>query len=106
MFKRLKIKKDDLVLVTSGDHKGKQGRVIEVDRKKDRVLVEGINLVTKHRKPSAQNPQGGIEKKEATIHISNVMVVDTKGNITRVGRRTGSEGKLERYSKKSGEALK
>ncbi|MFN8775143.1 MAG: 50S ribosomal protein L24 [Flavobacteriales bacterium] len=106
MFKRLKIKKNDLVTVVSGEHKGKQGRVIEVDRKTDRVLVEGVNLVTRHRKPSAQNPQGGIEKKEAGIHISNVMVVDTKGGVTRVGRRRNSEGKLERYSKKSGEALK
>jgi len=106
MFKRLKIKKNDLVAVISGEHKGKQGRVTEVDRKTDRVLVEGVNMVTKHRKPSAQNPQGGIEKKEATLHISNVMVVDAKGNTTRIGRRTGSEGKLERYSKKSGEALK
>ncbi len=106
MFKRLKIKKDDIVVVTTGDHKGKQGRVIEVDRKNERVLVEGVNMVTKHRKPSAQNPQGGLEKKEGAIHISNVRVVDTKGNTTRVGRRRNSEGKLERYSKKSGEALK
>jgi large subunit ribosomal protein L24 len=106
MFKRLKIKKNDLVTVISGENKGKQGRVIEVDRKTDRVLVEGINMVTKHRKPSAQNPQGGIEKKEATLHISNVMVVDTKGNVSRVGRRRNGEGKLERFSKKSGEALK
>lgn len=106
MFKRLKIKKNDLVTVISGEHKGKQGRVVEVDRKNDRVLVEGVNMVTKHRKPSAQNPQGGIEKKEATLHISNVMVVDTKGGVTRVGRRRNSEGKLERFSKKSGEALK
>jgi large subunit ribosomal protein L24 len=106
MFKRLKIKKNDLVTVISGEHKGKQGRVTEVDRKNDRVLVEGVNMVTKHRKPSAQNPQGGIEKKEAALHISNVMVVDTKGGVTRVGRRRNSEGKLERYSKKSGEVLK
>ena len=106
MFKRLKVKKGDLVVVTTGDNKGKQGRVVEVNRDNDRVVVEGVNLVKKHRKPSAQNPQGGIEKKEAGIHISNVMVVDTKGGVTRVGRRRNSEGKLERYSKKSGEALK
>lgn len=106
MFKRLKVKKNDLVTVITGEHKGKQGRVLEVDRKSDRVLIEGINLVTRHRKPSAQNPQGGIEKKEAPIHISNVMVVDTKGNVSRVGRRRTGEGKLERFSKKSGEALK
>jgi large subunit ribosomal protein L24 len=106
MFKRLKIKKGDLVVVTTGDHKGKQGRVIGVDRDNDRITVEGVNMVTKHRKPSAQNPQGGIEKFEAGIAISNVMLVDNKGNATRVGRRRNSEDKLERYSKKSGETLK
>jgi large subunit ribosomal protein L24 len=106
MFKRLKVKKNDLVAITTGDNKGKQGRVTSVDRKNDRVTVEGINLVSRHRKPSAQNPQGGIEKKEAGIHISNVRVIDAKGNATRVGRRENSEGKLERYSKKSGETLK
>ena len=106
MLNRLKIKKGDLVVVTSGDSKGKQGRVTSVDRKTDRVVVEGVNLVTKHRKPSAQNPQGGIDKFEAAIHVSNVMLIDNKGNATRVARRRNSEGKLERYSKKSGEALK
>jgi len=106
MFKRLKIKKGDTVVVTSGEHKGKQPRVTSVDRSNDRAIVEGVNIVTKHRKPSAQNPQGGIEKVEAGIHISNLMVIDTKGNATRVGRRKNSEGKLERYSKKSGETLK
>jgi large subunit ribosomal protein L24 len=106
MFKRLKIKKGDLVVVTAGESKGKQARVTNVDRTNDRVTVEGVNMVTKHRKPSAQNPQGGIEKIEAGIHISNVKVIDTKGNATRVGRRRNSEGKLERFSKKSGETLK
>ncbi len=106
MFKRLKIKKGDLVVVTVGEYKGKQARVTSVDRSSDRVTVEGVNMVTKHRKPSAQNPQGGIEKIEAGIHISNVKVIDAKGNATRVGRRRNSEGKLERYSKKSGETLK
>ena len=106
MFKRLKIEKGDLVVVTSGDNKGKQGRVSEVDRASDRVIVEGLNMVTKHRKPSAANPQGGIEKKEAGLHVSNLMVMDAKGNATRVGRRKNAEGKLERYSKKSGEGLK
>jgi large subunit ribosomal protein L24 len=106
MFKRLKIKKGDLVAVVSGESKGKQGRVTSVDRTNEKVFVEGMNMVTKHRKPSATNPQGGIEKKEAGIHISNVMVIDAKGTVTRVGRRKNSEGKLERFSKKSGEALK
>lgn len=95
-----------MVVVTTGDHSGKQGRVIEVDRKNDRVIVEGVNMVTKHRKPDAKNPQGGRETIAAGIHISNVRLLDAKGNATRVGRRKNSEGKLERYSKKSGEALK
>ena len=106
MFKRLKIKKGDQVAVISGESKGKKGRVISVDRRKDKVEVEGLNMRTKHRKPSAKNPQGGIEKIAAGIHISNVMVIDAKGNPTRVGRRKNEEGKLERFSKKSGEAMK
>lgn len=106
MFKRLKIKKGDMVVITSGDNKGKQGRVIEVNREKDTVVVEGMNMITRHRKPSAQNPQGGIEKKEAGIHISNVMLLDAKGNVTRVGRRRNEAGKLERFAKKTGEAIK
>ncbi len=106
MFKRLKVKKGDLVVVTSGDNRGKQGRIVEVDRDKDRVVVEGVNMVKKHRKPSAKSPQGGIESIPAAMHISNVKVMDAKGNATRVGRRRNSEGKLERYSKKSQEVLK
>jgi large subunit ribosomal protein L24 len=106
MFKRLKIKKGDMVVITSGDNKGKQGRVIEVNREKDTVIVEGINMITRHRKPSAQNPQGGIEKREAGIHVSNVMLLDSKGNATRIGRRRNEEGKLERFAKKTGEAIK
>jgi large subunit ribosomal protein L24 len=106
MFKRLKVKKGDTVVVTTGDNKGKQGRIVEVDRDKDRVIVEGVNMVKKHRKPSAQNPQGGIESIAAGIHVSNVKVLDNKGNATRVGRRRNSEGKLERFAKKSGETLK
>jgi large subunit ribosomal protein L24 len=106
MFKRYKVKKGDLVVVTTGDSKGKQGRIVEVDRKNDRVIVEGVNLVKKHRKPSAQNPQGGIETIAAGINVSNVKLVDNKGNATRVGRRRNTEGKLERYSKKSGETIK
>jgi large subunit ribosomal protein L24 len=106
MFKRLKIKKGDMVVVTAGDNKGKQGRVIEVNRDKDTVIVEGVNMITRHRKPSAQNPQGGSEKREAGIHVSNVMLMDAKGNVTRVGRRRNENGKLERFAKKTGEAIK
>lgn len=106
MFKRLKIKKGDMVVVTAGDHKGQQGRVIAVDRDKDRVTVEGVNMISRHRKPSAQNPQGGIEKREAALHISNVMLIDAAGNATRVGKIRSEEGKLVRISKKSGEVIK
>jgi len=102
---KLKIRKGDTVKVIAGDSKGQQGRVLEVLLDKRRALVEGVNLVSKHTKPNAKNTQGGIVKKEATIHISNLMLVDGKGNATRVGRRD-EEGKLIRYSKKSGEAIK
>jgi len=94
------------VKVISGGQKGKSGRVIEVVRRTDRVLVEGVNIITKHIKPSATNPQGGIEKREAPVHISNVMYVDDKGNATRVGRRRGDDGKLVRVSVKTKEELK
>lgn len=106
MYKRLKIKKGDRVKVTTGEHKSKEGVVLAVDRDKDRVLIEGVNVVTRHVKPSATNPQGGVTEKEAGIHISNVMVIDNQGNATRVGRRRGDNGKLVRYSKKSNEEIK
>lgn len=106
MFKRLKIKKGDMVVVTTGNDKGQQGRVIAVDRDKDRVTVEGVNMISRHRKPSAQNPQGGIEKREAAMHISNVMLLDANGTATRVGKIRNEEGKLVRISKKSGEVIK
>lgn len=92
--------------VISGGQKGKEGTVILVDRKTDRVVVEGVNIVKRHVKPGPANPQGGIETKEAGIHISNVMVVDGSGNTTRVGRRRGADGKLVRFSKKTNEELK
>jgi len=106
MEKRLKIKSGDTVKVITGGSRGKQGAVLSVDRKTDRVIVEGVNIVTKHVKPSASNPQGGVEKVEAGIHISNVMLVDAAGNTTKVGRRRNADGKLTRYSKKSNEDLK
>lgn len=107
MSKKLHIKKGDEVQVTSGNAKGEVGRVISIDRKKDRVLVEGINMVSRHVKPDASNPQGGIVKKEAGIHISNLMLIDPKEKKpTRVGRKADSEGKLVRYYKKSGEVVK
>ena len=105
MYKRLKVKKGDLVKVISGENKGSEGTVLKVVRATDRVLIEGVNIVTKHVKPNANNPQGGVEKMEAPIHISNVMVIDKQGNPTRVGKRRADNGKLVRYSKKSNEEL-
>jgi large subunit ribosomal protein L24 len=107
MQKKLHIKKGDTVIVISGESRGQKGRVLEVNREKDRALVEGVNLVSKHTKPNAKAPQGGILKKEAPVHISNLMLVDpTSGNQTRVGRKLNDKGKLVRYSKKSGEEIK
>jgi large subunit ribosomal protein L24 len=106
MDKRLKVKKGDRVKVIAGEHKSKEGVVLTVERSKDRVVIEGVNVVTRHIKPSATNPQGGVQEKEAGIHISNVMVIDNQGNTTRVGRRRGENGKLVRYSKKSNEEIK
>lgn len=104
---KLHIKKGDTVYVNSGEDKGKTGRVLQVLVDKNRAIVEGINMVSKSTKPSAQNPQGGIVKQEAAIHISNLNVVDPKtGEPTRIGRRRSSEGTLVRYSKKSGEEIK
>lgn len=105
MQKKLHIKVGDTVKVLSGESRGAQGKVLTIDRKKERVIVEGINLIKKHAKPSASNPEGGIVEKEGTIHISNLMLV-VKGVATRIGRKANKEGKLVRYSKKSGEEIK
>lgn len=100
------VKKNDMVQVISGDDKGKKGRVIEVIYSTGRVMVEGVNIVSKHTRPNQQYPNGGIIKKEAPIHISNVLIVDPKsGKGTRIGRKVES-GKIIRYSKKSGEIIK
>ncbi len=107
MQKKLHIKKGDTVFVNLGEYRGQKGRVLEVDRKKDRAIVEGINMISKHTKPNAQNPDGGIVKKEAPVHISNLMLIDpSSGAPTRIGRQKNSKGKLVRYSKKSGEEIK
>ena len=106
MQPKIHIKKGDNVKVLSGDDKGQTGKVLKVEVKKYRAFVEGVNLVSKHTKPSSKSPQGGIIKKEASVHISNLMLVDGKGNATRIGRRMGSKDKLVRYSKKSGEEIK
>ncbi|GAD05000.1 LSU ribosomal protein L24p [Porphyromonas crevioricanis JCM 15906] len=95
------------MMVNAGEDKGKTGRVLQVLVDKNRAIVEGLNIISKHAKPSASNPQGGIEKKEAPIHLSNLNVVDPKsGKGTRIGRRVGANGRLVRYSKKSGEEIK
>jgi len=106
MNKKFHIHKGDTVKVTTGVDKGKQGKVIKVLTKKDRALVEGVNVVSKHIKPSPTNPQGGIVKTEASIHVSNLMVIDSKGEVTRIGRKRNDEGKLVRYSKKSNVEIK
>lgn len=107
MHKKLHIKKGDNVIVIAGNSKGKQGRVLEIIKKKNRAIVEEVNMVSKHTKPNADNPQGGIIKKEASIHISNLLVVDpSTGKATRIGRRLNDKNKLVRYAKKSGEEIK
>ncbi|TKG91028.1 50S ribosomal protein L24 [Puteibacter caeruleilacunae] len=106
MQKKLHIKKGDTVVVTAGNSKGQKGKVLEVIKKSERAIVEGVNLMKKHTKPNAENPQGGIVEQEASIHISNLMLVDpSTGEATRIGRRSNEEGKLVRYSKKSGKEI-
>jgi len=100
---KLKIKTGDTVRVIAGDHKGEEGRVSKIITAKGRVVVEGVNMVSKHTKPSAQNPQGGIEKMEAPINISNVMLL-VDGVATRIGVRS-EDGKKIRFSKKTDKAI-
>ncbi|KQC31245.1 50S ribosomal protein L24 [Flagellimonas eckloniae] len=102
---KLKIKTGDTVKVIAGDHKGTEGKILQVDREKNKAIVEGVNTVSKHEKPSAQNPQGGIVKKEAPIHISNLSLIDPKsGETTRVGYEV-RDGKKVRLAKKSNEVI-
>ncbi|MCD0488007.1 50S ribosomal protein L24 [Pedobacter sp. MC2016-14] len=103
----MKIRKGDLVKVIAGDSRGQEGKVLSVLITKSRVLVEGVNLVSKHTKPNAATPNGGIIKKEAALHISNVQLIDPKsGKTTRVGRKLNADGKLVRVAKISGEEIK
>jgi large subunit ribosomal protein L24 len=107
MQKKLHVRKGDTVTVITGESKGQKGRVLEIDRNKNRALVEGVNTVSKHTKPNAKSPQGGILKKEAPVHLSNLMLVDpASGKPTRIGRKLNEKNKLVRYSKKSGEEIK
>lgn len=104
---KLKVRKGDSVRIITGNDKGKEGKVLEVDLEKRRVFVEGYNIVKKHQKPTAGKPEGEIKKVEASIHISNVMLIDpASGKATRVGRKENSKGKLQRYAKKTGEFIK
>ncbi|MDR3262542.1 MAG: 50S ribosomal protein L24 [Tannerella sp.] len=100
------IRKGDIVFVNTGEDKGKTGRVLQVLVKEGRAIVEGVNMVSKHTKPNAKSPQGGIIKKEASIHLSNLNLLDPKsGKPTRLGRRE-EKGVMVRYAKKSGEVIK
>ncbi len=102
MQSKLHIKKGDTVAVIAGDSKGQQGKVLKVNVDKSTAIVEGVNMISKHTKPNAKSTQGGIVKKEAPIHISNLMVVDSSGKPTRIGRRLDEKTqKIVRFSKKS-----
>jgi large subunit ribosomal protein L24 len=104
---KLHIRKGDSVKVISGDDKGKTGKVMEVIAEKSRAVVEGINMVTKHQKPSAGKPEGGIKKIEGTVHISNLKLIDpASGQPTRTGRKLNEKNKLQRFSKKTGQFIK
>lgn len=102
---KLHVKKGDKVIIIAGESKGQEGRVLSVDQKKRRAFVEGQNLVSVHTKPNAANPQGGIEKKESSIDLSNLMVV-SKGEGVKVGRQLNDDGKLVRVNRKTGEEIK
>jgi len=108
MQAKLHIKKGDSVKVIAGDSKNQEGKILSIDRVKNRAIVEGVNLVSKHTKPSAKHAQGGIVKQEASVHISNLMVIEPgTGKPTRVGRKLDDKtSKLVRYSKKTGEVIK
>ena len=107
MQKKLNIRKGDTVMVIAGDSRGQQGKVLRVDTEKYKAIVEGVNMVSKHTKPNAKSPQGGIVKMEAPVHLSNLKIVDNSGKPTRIGRKLDPKTeKLVRYSKKSGEVIK
>ena len=104
---KLHIRKGDTAIVIAGNDKGKKGKVLEVIISKRKAIIEGVNMITKHVKPSANNPEGGIEKTEAPIHISNIMIVNpSTGEPTKIGRKLNDEGKLQRFYKKTGELIK
>lgn len=107
MQKKIHIKKGDTVMVITGESKGQQGRVLKLIVDSNRAIVEGVNMVSKHTKPNAENPKGGILKQESPIHLSNLKVIDGTGTPTRIGRKQDEKSnKSVRYSKKSGEVIK
>ena len=101
---KIKIKRDDKVIVIAGEHKGSEGKVIRVMRDQNKAIIEGVNMIKKHAKPSAQNPQGGIVEKEAPIHISNLSLTTAEGDATRVGYRE-EDGNKVRFAKKNNEVV-
>ncbi|MDJ1500923.1 50S ribosomal protein L24 [Xanthocytophaga agilis] len=104
---KLHVRKGDTVIVISGDEKGKTGKITSVDREKQKAVIEGLNLVKRSVKPSAENPQGGFIEKEAPIHVSNLMVVDpSTGKPSRISRKLDEKGKKQRYAKKTGTLIK
>ncbi len=103
-MKKIRIKTGDTVKIIAGDHRGAEGRVMKVLRDENKAIIEGINMIKKHMKPSAQNPQGGIVEKEAPIHVSNLSLLTPKGEVTRVGVRMEGDKKV-RYSKKTNEVI-
>ena len=104
-MKKFKFRKGDKVIVNTGVDKGKTGEILKIQTRNNRAIVEGVNVVHKHEKPSANNPQGGIKEVEASIDISNLSHVDKEGNPTRIGFRFNKEGNKERFAKKSGEVI-
>ncbi len=101
---KLHVKTGDTVKVIAGNEKGKTGRIVSVLTRTNKVVVEGLNMVTKHNKPTAKTPNGGITQKEAPIHASNVMLVEGD-QVVRTGKKLNAEGKLQRYSKKTGDKI-
>jgi large subunit ribosomal protein L24 len=108
MNTKIKLKKGDMVKVISGNSRGQEGKILDIVTDKYRAFVEGINVVSKHTKPNQKSPKGGILKKEASVHISNLMLIEPgTGKPTRVGRKKDTKsGKLVRFSKKTGEVIK
>ena len=101
---KVKLKSGDTVRVTTGEHKGAEGKIVRVFKEKNKVIVENVNMVSKHQKPSATNPQGGIKEKEAPIQISNLSLIDGNGKSTRIGYRM-EDGKKIRYAKSTNQAI-